>query len=460
MNPSDSDGSSAALMDGLRELGLAVGQDPHPKKSKRPPASKPSKPNPVTELSDPVSISSDSQPKPKPDPAATKPKKPQRGARPAQGPDRRRKSKARPPAPRLALLDFLDDIPAQPPEQRPEQPPAPPPEKPPELPIEARIGDYLSSRARQVTEAFRTEVTRMLQHTDKIDTVVREFLADLRGAVKKEVTFEGCTTVLTPVLSVADSEVAKFRDPIAAVETITSKTDSHHSSAISAARDLIKVRTAAVREIIGRTAETVEREITDFENIKLTQVKRQRESEHRQSLISAQMTEVEATEILHRADQQLLEHLRKSSCGFASEKGAIAIARYLRNFVAGMKDRNEREGAMFQLMRRKALEAAEEVEEMRAMRARCQRDQEQFCQTVKMISFVFPFSTQKQRLRQTVADSETSESVASTRTEASITELRSKLESIQMEQDKALENLSLFLDQVKREVPKGRRSRR
>jgi hypothetical protein len=50
------------------------------------------------------------------------------------------------------------------------------------------------------------------------------------------------------------------------------------------------------------------------------------------------------------------------------------------------------------------------------------------------------------------------ESAGSNRTELSVDELRSRFETMQAEQDKALESLSLFMDRVKANVP--RRSRR
>jgi hypothetical protein len=301
----------------------------------------------------------------------------------------------------------------------------------------------------------------MLQHTDSVDPVVREFLSDLRTAVKHAVTFEGTTAVLTSVVSMAENDIAQFREPMAAVEMIASRTHSDHISVISAARELVKVRTAAVRELIGRSAKAVEHEVADVQTLRLAQVKRQRESEHRQSLISSRMTEIEVKGMVHRADQELFDRLRKSYNRFTPQNESVARSRELKHFLVGMKDQSERQLAMFQLMRRRALDAAEEVEEMKGMRVRCEREQAQFWRATKMVSAI-PASelAQRKQCQHPTAAEDKSESDASTHTEASISELMTKLESIQMEHDKTLESLSLFLDHVKREVPKRREHRR
>jgi hypothetical protein len=437
MNASDSSRSSAALLEGLKELGLAPDTESSPSKSKV---------NSPPKIADPTLSSSDSH-------QNSQPKKSQRRSRPSQQPKGRRRR-----SPRLALLDLLEDLPDQ--ALSADKPPEPPPGPA----FEARIGDYLAGKGRELSEAFRTEVSAMLQHTDNIDGIVREFIADLRGAVRQAASFEAGEAVMASVVSVGESEIAQFRDPIAEAERLTHRTSGSHMPVISAARNSIKVRMAAVRETIGKSGEMVEKEVAELEKMRLAWTKRQSDTERAQSQRMACLTELDASEIMHRADQYMFEQLKKNFGIGQRGLGKPSVASDVRHFVAVMRDWSHAQERLFQQMRRKALEAAEEVEEMRAMRSTCEREHELFWQAARSATVSGVASPRRARTSRhhslPIIEDEASADSTSTRTEASISDLRSRLESIQLKQDQALENLSLFLDKVTREVPKRRHHHR
>jgi hypothetical protein len=343
---SDSD-VSIGFMEGIRELGLALDDDPLPAKP-------------------PDSV----KPKPQDPSPATKPpsRRGSRGRAPEVPPRRRR---GRPSAPRLDLLGLLDDLPAPPPPALPD----PSPEPPLGPGMEERIGDYFTAQSRQVADSFRVEIAGMLHHPDRIDQIVRAFVTDLRTAVKQAINFESETIVLTGVLSKAEGPIAEFREAIAAAERPAHASGHAALATVATVRDLVRGRIASIRDTIGRTTERIDGAVGELEQARLAQRRHRAEKEQRQSLLASQLSEIEAKAIGVRGDREVYEQLRRKGVRLTDSMGNVAIASELRDVVNVLQDHTEADAQIFQFMRRKKLETAEHVQEIQAFRVEWEREE-------------------------------------------------------------------------------------
>jgi hypothetical protein len=408
------------LMEGIRELGLALDDDPP---SARPLDSvKPERANPSVKRRPPAKAA------------------PLKASRQPDAPPRRRRPRTS--APRLDLRDLLGDAPA---------PGEPEPSVDSGPGIEERIGEYFTARSRQIADSFRAEVTGMLRHTAGVDQIARAFVADLRTAVKQAIDFEVGTIDLTVVLSNAELAILGFREVISAGAVIVHASHQTDLMTVATARDLVRVRIASVREIIALDTERLDRAVSELEQIKLAKRKERAEREQRQSLFGSQFAEIEATAIGLKCAREVYERLRRKWTSPIDLMG-FGINRDIRQIIEILKDWNA--GEVSQSMRRKKLETAEQIQEIQELRAEWEREQSLYLHAIRALG---PIGSLQQVQRGRKED----ESTGSTRTELSIEELRSRLETMQMEQDKALESMSVFLDQVKANVPNrsGRRGR-
>jgi hypothetical protein len=173
--------------------------------------------------------------------------------------------------------------------------------------------------------------------------------------------------------------------------------------------------------------------------------KRRRDAEIRTSAIARRLTELEANELLHRAEVPLLQ-LRMDDDGSDGPHAADDPVHQLRDVCKYLKHENE---AAFQLLRRKSRELIDRRDEAKTIRMAHERSQGHFCRVVASMSAAV---SESRLMRSTPAPMprEATERVDGTRTELSVAALRSKLESIREERDRSLETFSTFLEDLKR----------
>jgi hypothetical protein len=296
---------------------------------------------------------------------------------------------------------------------------------------------------------FAQEVSAMLRNDDRVGEVVNEFVRDLRIVVRQTVVFE-FGPVNVPIFDAVHVQTAEFRDVMVAADRLRPRQRVEAVEVLREVRASITAESLGLRGGFESLVDELRDEFADLHRLRTNVRKKRRDREQQASAIARRMSELEADEIVHRAEVGMFEKARRGiENGKKREDESGELRGELRDVCNYLRRFRHRTINPIPFLKRRSLEIVEKVEEVQLMRSAYERAQSLFSQTLESLSF----SLNKSRwMRSMPAVTQHNDL---TRTEVSLGDVRLKFDNIQKERDRALEDWSVFLDDLARNYRVG-----
>jgi hypothetical protein len=305
-----------------------------------------------------------------------------------------------------------------------------------------------------MVDSFACEVSAMLQREDHINGIVGEFVRDVRNTLKQTVVFES-GPVIAPIFDAVQVQAAEFRDVMAAADRLRPRERVAMAEALTTARTSITAESSNLRSGFESVVPELRNELGDLHRLQRNTRKKRRDSERQASAMARRLAELEASQIVHRVEVELLEKgRRKIENGTKHADEGVELRRELRDLCDYLRRLRHRHMNPFPFLKRKSLEIVEQTEEVQWMRFAYERAQSDFRQAMESLSFSLNESKLMRSMPTVTHD------VDLTSTGVSVSGIRMKFDSLQGQRERALENWSLFLNDLEREHRVGSARRR
>jgi hypothetical protein len=312
--------------------------------------------------------------------------------------------------------------------------------------LETRISAYFSTALRAALVNVQSEIMAMLDGSENVHEIASDFLSTFRSELRQAINFH--QDQFNYSINSLETHCADFRSAMR---------DAHkfHHFAAPGRVDSIRLSRGLVNGYRRAQEQSLDPDISDFTH-EIRSLRKAKTRAFRQEIIGEQqisksrrdLVDLEVKEIWCKAEIQLMEAQRDRLDSLPDHfSQELNIMNPLRETVAtlqlmGLEPTFSRPiGNDYSLQARKTLE---EIQELRISHSNHQALLWRNLATLKAMETVIPV-----QIEQSVATLAKPAEAAVSGTEISIADIRSKLDMIQLERDRNLENISLFLENAR-----------
>lgn len=335
----------------------------------------------------------------------------------------------------------------------------------PKATLEERVLDYLEAALKNMTTDVLGELQDLIEAKDNTESTVNAFISEITRTIRRELSFETETPdYVRASLSGFDTYSSGFIQAMTSIQNLRSKHSGGTFTDVRKARASVSARIPSLQEDYGSVMDSLSQEISEIQELRIQMSSKDAETDGKATAVMRRMTEMEVKEIMQRAEREILQ-INKDRFdydfpGETQKTDVTHINRKLNELVRQLRTGGVPDSPTKHSMKRKVAHLADMIDKLKQMRDAYEYQHNVLCDVWSMITAYSrpratppkPAPVRETRVQEFIPDN--------TKTEVSISKLKSRLETARRDQASCLKKASSIIDQAKRTHAKHRHRKR